>query len=177
MTKKKPTRNKPVVPTSKTSTKKIFGKEINSELRIKNYKLSSLTDLREIDSYENIIKLTTMTLVTVSMLCQMRALRPDGTSALLDQLPSFKYYKKKIILDYPGEALAISLPSCLPKVVVFLPDEPGDLEMYLIALVDSLQGNEKFLEKVSEENLSNYISGHCTRILGILNSCPSSGCL
>jgi hypothetical protein len=170
----KRTRNKPVKSTNKVSTRKIFKQSANESLSIKNYNLSSLDGLESIDSFENVTQLAAAAMVMIALLCQLRCLRPDGNASKLDQLPSFRFYKKKITLGTPGQALATGLASSLDEAIVLLPDDPKELESFMIAVLDCYSGNEKFIEKASSSNLAEFIAGHMSRILGIINSCPSA---
>lgn len=171
----KRSRNTPKVTKSKSSSKAIFDKaKTNDKLCIKTYDMSTIPCLSQLDSFLNICKLCVSCFVGIAMLCQLRALRPDGNSANMDRLPSFKYYKKNLLLEDAGQALAIALAACLPEVIIHFPDNPMECEIMLISILDSFQGNEKFIEKVSESNLAEYIWGHCARILGIINSCPAA---
>lgn len=171
---KKRSRNTPVKTSNKASVRKIFSKSATEVLTIKSYDLSGLDNLQPITSFNNIVELTAAAMVCTVLLCQLRALRPDGNASKLDQLPSFRFYKKKISLGSPGQALAMGLATSVDGAIVLLPDDPAELESFMMSVLDCYAGNEKFIEKPSANNLAEFITGHMSRILGILNSCPSA---
>jgi len=157
------------------SSRKILPKTANNnKLSIKEYNLNSINDLSQIENYSNIIELVCICMVTVVMLCQFRSLRPAGNSSKLDQLPSFKYYKRKVVMDYAGQALALAVASSLPDAVVNLPSDPNELERWLLAVLDSYTGNEKLVKNCMENTVTDYVCGHMSRILGLMNSCPAA---
>lgn len=171
---KRKVRNVPVKTSNKVSVRKIFSQTTTESLAIKAYDLSAFDQLEPISSFDNITQLSAAAMVSVALLCQLRALRPDGNASKLDQLPSFRFYKKKISLGSPGQALAMGLAVSVEDAIVLLPDDPQDLESFMISLMECYSGNEKFVEKVSSNNLSEFLTGHMSRILGIINSCPSA---
>ncbi len=93
---------------------------------------------------------------------------------ILDRSPSYRFYKKKFLLEEASPVTAIAVASSLPEAVVHLPDEPSEFENVLISILDSYVGNEKFIETATEGNISRFFWGHCSRICGILNSCPAA---
>lgn len=158
-----------------TESRKVFDKaKITDTIGIRGYDLSCVKILSIIESYKNIINLSALTMVTVIMLCQFRSLRPSVSSARLDRSPSFKTYKKRIIVKHPGKALALSLACAIPEVNIYLPTDPVDLEPWMIDIMQCHMGNERILSAATEDNASDFIAGHMSRIIGILQSCPSS---
>jgi hypothetical protein len=174
MAKSRKVRNVPVKTSNKVSVRKIFSKISTEQLTIKSYDLSTIDNLQPIQSFDNIAELSAAAMVAVALLCQLRSLRPDGNASKLDQLPSFRFYKKKISLGSSGQALAMALAVSVEDAIVLMPDNPDELEGFMISLLECYSGNEKFIEKVSSNNLSEFLTGHMSRILGIINSCPSA---
>lgn len=78
--------------------------------------------------YAYLLWLFIVCIIAVALLCQLRSLRPDGNASKLDQLPSFRFYKKRIILNTAGPALTLSLAASLPEAVTLLPDYEAALE-------------------------------------------------
>lgn len=153
---------------------KVFNKRSSGSLCIKNYNFNSAAAFKSLECYSNLVELMVMCMVTVTLLCQLRSLSPDSSSAKLDQLPSFRFYKKRVMLSHPGHGLAITLAASLPEAIANLADNPTELEEWLHAALDSYIGNEKFIERCSENNVIDFVCGHMSRILGYLNSCPAS---
>lgn len=160
--------------TRSVTSSKIFKKKASESICIKAYKFENISGLKACNSYSNFIEYSVMCMVVVILLCQLRSLRPDSSSAKLDQLPSFRYYKKRVTLDTPGQALSLALATSLPEAIVFLPDNPDELEDWMLSAMESYVGNEKFIERCSPNNVIDFVCGNMSRILGYLNSCPAS---
>jgi hypothetical protein len=160
----------------KQASERLTGKKAQSgELRIKGYELSGFEFLHGLGAtYDNICISIAACISTVVLLVQLRCLRPDTPSSKLDQLPCFRFYKKRILTDDPGLVTAFTLAICNPQAVILFPSDMTELEKLLINLLDCYQGNERFIEKCSSENLSFFIYGHMSRIMGIMSSCCSA---
>jgi hypothetical protein len=167
------TRNLPITARSEDA-RKIFNKGRTGEICVKAYDFSGISSFRDLENYDNIVEYVCMAVVGVAMLCQFRALRPDASAARLDQLPSYRYYKKRCVLNTPGKCAAIMLACTLPEVSIHLDDDPVISEQYMANILNVYTGNEKFIEKITAQNLTDGILGHMSRILGIMNSCPSA---
>lgn len=152
----------------------IFKKKKPGYITIRDYDLSTISGLSPIESYENITILSATCIVTTLILCQLRSLRPDSSGAKLDQSPSFRYYKTKVILKDPGLALSISLASSLPDVITLIPDDEDELEYWLTSVMDTYMGNERKLENVTENNKVDFIHGRMSEILGTINAAPAN---
>lgn len=149
--------------------------KISTKISIAKYELDSISTFLSLKSYKHILTLSTIAMVCTIMLCQIKCMKPDASSRSLDQLPSFKLYRKRIITNNPGHALAITIATALPEVLVHLPSQGADeIEEWMYAVLDCYIGNEKVLSKASSNNITDYVSGHMSRILGYLQSCPSS---
>jgi len=160
----------------KQASERLTGKKSQSgQLRIKGYEIQDLEFLRVLQgTYQNILLSISACMCTVVLLVQLRCLRPDTPSSKMDQLPSYKFYKKRVLTDDSGIVTSFTLAICLPDPILYFPENPTDLERYLISMLDCYQGNERFIEKCSSENVSDFIYGHMSRIMGIITSCCSA---
>jgi hypothetical protein len=149
-------------------------KGVSSELRISGYSLSGLSSLKGVEYYENGCTLVAAVMVVVTLLAQLRCLKPDSNSSKMDQTPAFRFYKKRVLTDSTGKAAACIIASIKDEAVIHLPDDPDELSTYMIAVLDCYQGNERVLNKCTKDNLTEYISGNMSRIIGLTCSCPSS---
>lgn len=159
---------------SKKMGTKIFGNQSSGKLQVQKYLFENIEGLEPLESYDNIVNLTVQCMVAVVMLVQLRINKPDVSGSALDRSPSFRFYKKKCILADPGYATAIALAAGLPELIIFLPDDPEELEAFLIKTLDSYVGNEKFIENPTQGNIIECLWGHISRICGFLNSCPAA---
>jgi hypothetical protein len=162
---------------SSTATKKkLMGNKITDKIEVNGYPLAQLDTFTELTYYQNALIFIASTFVTIALLCQLRSLKPDLPSAKLDQSPSFKFYKKRVLLDSTGRIAALFMAISQPSALACLPtsDDPGDLDNWLISLIDTYQGNEKYIEKASTDNIMYYVCGQMSRLLGMFNSCPAS---
>jgi hypothetical protein len=159
---------------SKQMGSKIFGSKSSGKLHVQKYSFENVEGLAPLESYDNIVNLLVLCMVTVVMLVQFRIIKPDASGASLDRSPSFRFYKKKGILADPGFATAAALAAGLPELIIYLPDDPQELEYFLIKALDSYVGNEKFIETPTQGNITECLWGHISRICGFLNSCPAA---
>lgn len=159
---------------SKKMGTKIFGNQSSGKLQVQKYLFENIEGLEPLQGYDNIVNLTVQCMVAVVMLVQLRIIKPDASGSALDRSPSFRFYKKKCILADPGYATAIALAAGLPELIIFLPDDPEELEAFLIKTLDSYVGNEKFIETPTQGNIIECLWGHISRICGFLNSCPAA---
>lgn len=159
---------------SKQMGSKIFGSKSSGKLHIQKYSFENVEGLAPLESYDNIVDLLVKCMVTVVLLVQLRIIKPDASGASLDRSPSFRFYKKKALLADPGFATAAALAAGLPELIIYLPDDPQELEEFLIKALDSYVGNEKFIETPTQSNIMECLWGHISRICGFLNSCPSA---
>lgn len=162
---------------SSTATKKkLMGDKIVEKIEIRGYPLTSLDTFSELDYYPNAIVFIASTLVVITLLCQLRALKPDSSSAKLDQSPAFKFYKKRVLLDSTGKIAALFIAISQSQALACLPTSNNmeDLDSWLMAIIDTYQGNEKSIEKASTENIMSFVCGQMSRLLGLFNSCPAS---
>lgn len=60
------------------------------------------------------------------------------------------------------------------SAVAFIPDDPKERLAVLNSLLDSFTANSAFVETPTEKNFAYFIHGYMSRIMGWLNSCPSS---
>jgi len=144
------------------------------EITIKNYSFESLIILKETNIYNEAIITVAAVIVTVVLLVQLRCLNPEANSAKLDQTQAFRFYKRRVIVSEYGKTTACLLASTLENVVVFLPDDQEQFVEMVLALGDAFQGNERLIEKCSNNNLTDYVHGQMTSIIGTMASCPSS---
>jgi hypothetical protein len=159
---------------SKKLGTKIFGNKSAGILQVQKYSFSNIEGLEPLESYDNIVKLTVLCMVTVVLLVQLRIIKPDTSGSSLDRSPSFRFYKKKCLLADPGYATAVALAAGLPELIIFLPDDPEELVAFLTKTLDSYVGNEKFIEVPTQGNIIECLWGHISRICGFLNSCPAA---
>lgn len=159
---------------SKKLGTKIFGQKSAGTLQVQKYSFSNIEGLEPLESYDNIVRLAVLCMVTVVLLVQLRIIKPDASGSSLDRSPSFRFYKKKCLLADPGYATAVALAAGFPELIIFLPDEPEELEALLTKALDSYVGNEKFIEIPTQNNIIECLWGHISRICGFLNSCPAA---
>lgn len=159
---------------SKKLGSKIFGSKSSGSIHVQKYSLENVDGLSSLNSFDVLINFIAQCIVTVVMLIQIRIIKPDASGSSLDRSPSFRFYKKKCILSDPGFATAAALAAGLPELIVYLPDDPEELETFLTKALDSYVGNEKFIETPTQNNIMECLWGHISRICGLLNSCPAS---
>jgi hypothetical protein len=111
-------------------------------------------------------------LVMVVLMVQIRLLREGDSAATVDKSPAYKFYKKRVLFNETGQVYALMFASCF--AVNFIPDDPSERESVLHSLLDSFTANSTYIETPTENNFSYFIHGYMSRIMGWLNSCPSS---
>lgn len=169
---KKSNKSKPS--SSKKLGSKIFGSKSSGSIHVQKYSLENVEGLAPLNSFDVLINFIAQCIVTVVMLVQIRIIKPDASGSSLDRSPSFRFYKKKCILADPGYATAAALAAGLPELIIYLPDDPEEMETFLIKALDAYVGNEKFIETPTQNNIMECLWGHISRICGFLNSCPAS---
>eukprot|EP00200_Dunaliella_tertiolecta_P000209 CAMPEP_0202364850 /NCGR_PEP_ID=MMETSP1126-20121109/16095_1 /ASSEMBLY_ACC=CAM_ASM_000457 /TAXON_ID=3047 /ORGANISM="Dunaliella tertiolecta, Strain CCMP1320" /LENGTH=414 /DNA_ID=CAMNT_0048959579 /DNA_START=1949 /DNA_END=3193 /DNA_ORIENTATION=+ len=104
---------------------------------------------------------------------QIRYARNNVPSALVDRLPSYKFYKARYLKSINSHAIVILL--AMYKILPFLDSDTEALEYALYSYLDAGVGsNSPFIEKPNQNNFHLYYYGVISRILGLLNSCPST---
>jgi hypothetical protein len=109
----------------------------------------------------------------IFILCQIRALYPNLKPTDVDRLPSFRFYKKKLLSGSAGRIFAFALVMSNPDVQLALP-EIDNMQEWVSSVLALYLGNEKKLQSVNEKNVIEYIYGEMSRIQGLINSTPSN---
>lgn len=120
---------------------------------MQKYCFENVEGLAPLESYDNMVKRIVVCIVAVVMLVQIRILKPDASGASLDRSPSFRFYKKKYIFADPGFATSVALAAGLSQFIISLPDDPQELEKFLIKALESYVRNEKFIETPTQGNI------------------------
>lgn len=140
-----------------------YGPEVNN--------FSALID--DLDSKHNHIRESIVAaIIGIVIMVQIRFAKADDSHVNIDKSPSYKFYKKRLMISSPGLSYALML-AC-SSAAAFMPDDPDERLDLFISLLDSYSGNTRFIETLSKNSLVQYIHGHMSRSLGILNSCPAS---
>ena len=144
--------------------------------RISAYEIGTNLDvLSNLESWPEIRIQTGTAVVGICMLCQYRTNFPAWKSKDIDQLPSYRFYKKKLVTGDPGKVLAFALaatqPETLPHIPVLGPDE---LEPWLMGIYNSFGGSNRSIQTPNVNNIQFYIPGLMSRIIGLMGSCPST---
>lgn len=161
--------NKARPSSSKKMGTKIFGTSSIGKLQVQKYHFENVEGPEPLVSYNNIVSLIIQCMVVV-MLVQIRIIKPESSGSSLDRSPSFIFYKKNCLLTDPGYANAVALTAGLPEIIIYLLDDPDELESFLIRALDSYVGNEKFIENPTQGNITQCLWGHISCICGFLNS-------
>lgn len=169
----KRSRNLPTKKAQKVKDK-LFGIKGISTIRIREFEISSnLLFLKSKSVYDKFITNSAATIVILGILCQIKALKPNAKSVQLDQSPSFKFYKKKVLVDSPGQIFALFLALGLPESGGLIPDE-DQFQDWVSGMIDGFTGNERVMDNPTYETGPKYIAGQMSRIIGIMNACPAT---
>lgn len=141
---------------------------------IKTYSFDAIDIYKDTSFYKDACLSIAVVVTTIVLLAQLRALAADVNSAKLDQTPAFRFYKKRVIVGDSGRVTACLITFTLDEAFVHIGDTPEEIQESVFVTLDTFQGNERFIEKCSEANLTDFVHGHMSRIIGIMASCPSS---
>lgn len=159
---------------NKTTIKKsnsLMNKE-STIFTIGNFTLGDLGVFSFTSFYKRLALMACSFAVVITLLCQLRAMRPESPSRSVDITPAFKFYKNKIITSDIGHATCLMVAS--KDCVVHMDEDPVAMESQLIELLDASQGSSKYIKTPTANNWVLYIYGATSRMLGLANSCPST---
>jgi hypothetical protein len=128
---------------------------------------------QQLSNYDEIIINCIVAIAGIVIMIQIRALRPNSTSQMVDTSDSYRLYKARIIKAEPGQILKTCLAAA--PVFTFLGDTPDAVEESLADIVKLSGGNAKTLSGIpTKSNYTLWIHGAMSQIGGFLNSCPAT---
>lgn len=107
--------------------------------------------------------------LTILIMVQLRLSQGAVDSKVIDQLESFRFYKKRFLSNMPGRALCVMV--ALLETILFQPDDLTDV---VIAYTDSEITPCKPVASPNKSNFGDYIAYRLTQVLGTLQSCPAT---
>lgn len=149
----------------------VLRQNVNKEFVVGEYNLKNIGIFSELILYKQALLMVCAWAVTIVLLCQIRALRPDTGAQVVDVSPSFKFYKK-IITGQVGQAVGTLIVAY--DAILYLDSDPDKLNTQLVNLLDNNTGTAKYIERVTKDNWTLYILGGVARFIGLGNSCPCS---
>lgn len=154
--------------------KSIFPSVKGSQFQIGPYSIGEQFELfKSLEQPEATYIQCASAIIIICMLCQIRSLKLSSKPTQVDQLPCFRFYKRTFISGTPGTIFAMCLALSNPEVITVLPDDL-DINAWCMSVIDCFQGNEKRPQSVNSGNVTMYVSGEMSRILELMNSCPSN---
>nr|ADH52725.1 unknown [Chlamydomonas subcaudata]AFU83028.1 unknown [Chlamydomonas subcaudata] len=112
-------------------------------------------------------------LIAILIMVQLRISVINEKPAYMDQLPSYKLYKKNLIQGFPGRSISAlyALYKTLPVLDDVNPVKVGEILMSKIGIATP---NSKRLKSPSKGNWQDFLNGEMAVVLGKLISCPSN---
>lgn len=173
MGKRSKTKNvSPYPKASEVASSKSHGMEVDSVpiSKLWEFNLTMNAAGQEAFSYEIALNVIAA-MVTVVMLVQLRLSIASLRSPLeVDAMPSFKYYKSRILNGPPGvyTGILIGLYYSLHY------ETCDDLEVLIGWYKDSFNRFSKHIEKCSQANHVDFVRGKISRVIGLMHSCPTT---
>lgn len=142
-------------------------------LSIGEYGIDCINVFSEFECFSGIVLRACGLFIIIGIMIQIRYARNDVPPALVDRLPSYKFYKARYLKSINSHAIVILL--AMYTILPFLESDAEALESALYSNLDAgIGSNTPFIEKPNQNNFYLYYYGVISRILGLLNSCPST---
>ena len=142
-------------------------------LSIGEYGIDKLNTFADFVCFPGIVLRACGLFTVLGIMIQIRHARNNVPPALVDRLPSFKFYKARYLKSINSRAVVILL--AMYPILSYLHSDPETLESTLYSNLDEGVGsNTPYIDKPNPNNYSLFYYGVISRILGLLNSCPAT---
>lgn len=141
--------------------------------KLGEYDFSSLQLIKDVEDAHVIMTASRNTIFYMALLGSIRD-HYTGTNNEFDRLESVKFYKKQYLKT--NEVVLVASALAILSVIDYLPDgdNPQAVVEQIVAAAEAYNPSAKAPKAPSQKNVYNYVNGRISRILGLLNSCPSS---